>query len=212
MIAPASDPANLSEVGWGVILEPSADSSVRDALSPLLALRREQSRDYYREATYRPGETASRFLARHGLSPNQIEPAKTPYYLLIVGSPNRVPYRFQQQLDVGYAVGRLHFDDEEMYRRYAETAIAAEISPAPQSRRIAVFAPTFAGDQHTQLLAESLLTPLAQTVRESEWQVQMWTGDGSNEGRVDADVGREQAARDPGGGDPLLGCAPGDPR
>ena len=62
------------------------------------------------------------------------------------------------------------------HRRYAETAIAAEISPAPQSRQIAVFAPTFAGDQHTQLLAESLLTPLALTVRESEWQVQMWTG------------------------------------
>ena len=149
---------------------------MRQALGPLLEFRREQSREYYRETTYRPGETASRFLGRHGLSPNQIEPAKMPNYLLIVGSPNRVPYRFQQQLDVGYAVGRLHFDDEEMYRRYAETAIAAEISPAPQSRQIAGFAPTFAGDQHTQLLAESLLTPLAQTVRESEWQVQMWTG------------------------------------
>ena len=161
-------------------LEPSADSSVRDALSPLLALRREQSRDYYREATYRPGETASRFLARHGLSPNQIEPARMPYYLLIVGSPNRVPYRFQQQLDVGYAVGRLHFDDPEMYRRYALAAIAAETSPAPQSRRIAVFAPEFAGNQHTALLAQRLAGRLTyEAMRESDWLMTMWRGDGA---------------------------------
>jgi hypothetical protein len=189
VIAPTIDPADLSQAGWGVIFEPGTDPSVREALSPLLALRREQSRDYYRESSYRPGETASRFLARHGVGPGPIIPGKMPYYLLIVGSPNRVPYRFQQQLDVGYAVGRLHFDDAEMYRRYADTATLAERSPAPQSRQIAVFAPKFAGDQHTQLLAQWLLSPLAQTVRDSEWRVDIRTGDAATKATLAQTLG-----------------------
>jgi hypothetical protein len=178
MIPPESDPCHLSDVGWGVVFEAGADPSIREALAPLLELRREQSGDHFREVTCRPGETAARLLARHGLGPNQTDPAKMPYYLLIVGPPNRVPYRFQQQLDVGYAVGRLHFDDLEMYGRYAETVVAAETRPAPRSRLITVFAPRFADDQHARLLADWLVEPLAtETLREAEWQTRIASHD-----------------------------------
>jgi hypothetical protein len=178
MIAPEIDPAHLSEVGWGVVFEAGGDPSIREALAPLLALRREQSGDHFREVTYRTGETAARLLARHGLGPNQTDPAKMPYYLLIVGSPNRVPYRFQQQLDVGYAVGRLHFDEAAMYGRYAEAVIAAETKPAAQSRQITVFAPRFADDQHARLLADWLVEPLAsEMLRESEWRTRIASHD-----------------------------------
>ena len=109
------DPKKLDESGWGVIFAHDAEPALVDALRPLLDWRKEQAGEYYREYTggmggFRPNDTKTTWLGRQGGSVGPADPEKVPYYLMIVGSPERIPYRFQTLLDVQYAVGRIDFE------------------------------------------------------------------------------------------------------
>jgi hypothetical protein len=175
------DPKNLAESGWGVVFAYDDQDRVpviKEALKELLELRREQAGGHYREFTdqsaYRPGESKSAFLARHGIGPGPADPDKVPYYLLLVGDPEKIPYRFQYQLDVQYAVGRIHFKTLEEYAQYARSVVMAEKGKLSIPRRAAFFGVQNLDDPATDLSANQLVAPLAQRLAgdQKNWTIE----------------------------------------
>ncbi len=168
------DERELCQTGWGVIFAEDADPEVEKALQPLLKLREGQTGQRYHRYDFRVGkDTKSSFLARQGAGPGPANPDKVPYYLLIVGSPEKIPYDFQSQLDVQYAVGRLHFETVAEYRTYAESVVAVESEVVKLPRRAGFFGVTHEHpDTATNQSLDYLINPLYQTLSRSsaDWQ------------------------------------------
>lgn len=172
-----SDYTDLSQAGWGVIFaNEDRYPEIRAALAPLLDHRRQASSPLYCEyvggAGYVRGDSIYNFLAKHGMGPGLADPKRVPLYLLIVGSPEEIPFDFQYQLGVQYRVGRIHFDTLESYSNYAVNVLAAEVI-APKPKVGVFFSPDHSGDPSTRLSVEHLAEPLAINLsrRCNEWTI-----------------------------------------
>jgi Peptidase family C25 len=198
-LGPGIDPRDLAVTGWGVIFHERESGEIREALAPLLDHRKAQaSRNYnhlYQELTgtdgYRDGEGKEDFLAKHRAVTGAVNPDRMPYYLLLVGGPDRIPFHFQQQLDVQYGVGRIAFDTPEEYARYAKSVVDAETVGAPRNQRVAVFGVRNPGDDSTDLTAEYLAQPLGDRLRTPaswqkvrDWEVQPFLAEEATKARL----------------------------
>ena len=186
---PWVDPGDLSEAGWGIVFPATwpiaRQKALEVALAPLLKLRARQAGGLYRVYAgaegYRPGDTVRGFLhrpPRHADAANPAAPDETgvPYYLLLVGSPEEIPFEFQYQLDVQYAVGRLDFgEDIAAYTNYARNVVTSEAAPTRAHPQVVLFGTENPGDVATSLSAKHLITPLYRHIRSriagSAWQV-----------------------------------------
>lgn len=193
------DPDDLADAGWGVIFPSESDPRIKHALRPLLDLRRGQAgaRDPRRFRVLegpngvRPGESKTSFLARHGVGFGPADPERMSYYLLLVGSPVDIPYRFQYELDVTYAVGRLYFENLESYTNYAQSVVDAETQLPPrrmQATFIGVRNPT---DRATHLSADYLVTPLeaALATQRTDWTFDLKIADQATKAEVSGVLG-----------------------
>ena len=164
----ASDPNDLAMTGWGVVFpmvetdspEDARQQAIMAALKPLLDLREQQAGAYYKVLYFKPSDTKPKFLARYHAGPGPSDPEKVPYYLMLVGSPTEIPFSAQYQLDVQYAVGRIHFETIDDYAAYANSVVAAETQGLALAREVATFAVANEDDPATQLSAAHLVTPL----------------------------------------------------
>lgn len=197
------DATNLAEAGWGVIFAAHADPAIKEALAPLLARRETQAgprfRVYEGGAGHRGAkDNKTKFLERNGgARSGPADPDRVPYYLLIVGDPAAIPYTFQYQLDVQYAVGRIHFDTVAEYANYAQNVVAAETAGNPRPRRLHFFGVENPDDPATQASAAMLVDPLRAALAldnvERGWG---WTIDATMRG----DASRAELKRRLGGG------------
>ncbi len=185
---------DLASAGWGVIFAGDLDAAVVEALQPLIDFRGKQAEDRFQRFAgpegYRvddPTESVRSFLRRRKVLPSMpADPQRVPYYLLLVGSPAAVPFRFQYGLDVVYAVGRLWFEnpdgtpDLDAFDRYARAVVASESEPDEKGRRRqAVFVGVANEDDvATGLSLRDLVQPLGnaigatEEIRKAGWDVQ----------------------------------------
>jgi hypothetical protein len=160
-----TDEGDLKQTGWGIVFHQNEDPAVIAALQPLIEHRRQQIGDVRKaillETDYRGGESYRDWLKRHGVAPVNVKPHKVPYYLLLIGSPEQIPYSFGYQLDLDYAVGRLHFDTVAQYENYARSVIDYETSHAvPHAKEAVFFGTRHPLDKATNMSANLLLKPL----------------------------------------------------
>ncbi len=177
--APGFDDANITQVGWGVIFaaENPETKNVYSALTSLLTHRQEQAKQLYHvymdSEGYRPGEPASEFLARHGAPSSEIDPERMPFFLLLVGDLESIPFQFQRDLSLNHAVGRIHFNTIDEYSTYARGMVDVESSTSWPARQAFFFATEHEADQHTHLTSQYLVRPLFQKLANDfpEWQM-----------------------------------------
>ncbi len=180
----------LDEAGWGLVMAEGADErfaaahggrSRRESLGGLCKLREQEAGGLYTDKlVLRQGESAAQFLARHGVrleDPVGPDPGKVPYYLLLVGDPEEIPYSVQYELDLQYAVGRICFDRPEDYAAYADAVVAAQEGRLRRRRRVTFFAVENPGDIPTARAADELIRPLAASLSETRrWQARTLSG------------------------------------
>jgi hypothetical protein len=175
------DADDLRQAGWGLIASEDESPEVLAALEPLLSLRRQQAGERFRlfhgARGYRGSarDSKNKFLVRSGGSASgPVSPEAVPYYLLIVGGPEKIPFEFQSQLDIQYAVGRVAFDSAPAYARYAQSVVAAETGSRTRPQRFTLFGVANPGDRATALSSQQLIAPLSELFASSEpaWEVQ----------------------------------------
>jgi len=190
------DATDLAQAGWGVIFAAEGDPAAREALQELLDLRAAQAGARFRifegPKGHRREETKSKFLVNRGADPSgPVDPDKLPYYLLIVGSPERIPYSFQYQLDVQYAVGRIWFPSTEQYAAYAQSVVAAETEGIRRARRVSFFGVHNADDRATELSSQLLVEPLCEQLAKNTrgWETQAVIGAEATHARLESLLG-----------------------
>ncbi len=162
------DPKNLASAGWGVIFAPNIKDDVRSALSPLLKHRQDQAGMYYKTYTWR-GQSKQQFLISQGASPGPANPKKIPYYLLIVGDPTTIPFKFQYDLDVQYGVGRISFESAAEYASYAQSVVDAETGRGIlPPKEVTLFGVCNPDDPATDQTLYDLIDPLAKVLKKEE--------------------------------------------
>jgi hypothetical protein len=183
-VAYGIDWSNLAQAGWGIIfpasMPPNQLEAVKDALKPLLDLRRDQAtrtnQKFYREFSgpdgYRTGESKNDFLKRLKVGLGAANPESgLPFYLLIVASPEEIPFSFQYQLDFIYGVGRIYFEQLESYAIYAQSVVAAENQQIRRAKKATFFG--VAHDGSTLSSSNYLVAPLHTelTSKHKDWNI-----------------------------------------
>lgn len=196
-------PQDLASAGWGIVFPPGVAPEVREALQPLVCHRREAAaaveRRRFQELYYRPRQGKRDFLAMNGAMPaGAVDPDRVPYYLLLVGDPREIPFSFQYDLGVQYAVGRLSFEAPEEYAHYARSVIEAESRGIRRDRRALLFAPQHPDDPCTVDTVEKLVRPLGERFADQgDWQVATTVGAEADKAALRRALGGDRGDQNP---------------
>ncbi len=167
------DPLDFWDTGWAIVFHKDEDPEVKKALRPLFDHRLKMIRDEFQADDAAKivkwiedysGQGAREWLIKNKADFATVEPTCMPYYILLVGSPEKISFRFGHLLSAGYAVGRLYFDKVDDYKAYVKSVIDYETAkgkPAPTSKDIVLWGPRQKNDGATKMSSELLVKPLS---------------------------------------------------
>ena len=162
---------DLASAGWGLVVAETISMEIMDALAPLLQLRKDEAGEVFQVLALRAGESKNDFLARHGTGPSVVDPHVVPYYLLLVGGPEQIPFDVPvpaRRLVRGRAARPAGPDGVRRLRRVRRRGRARRCrAAARRSRRtrLQLFATWHPGDTPTPLSASRLVEPLGSQLR-----------------------------------------------
>ena len=189
------NPNDLAEVGWSVIFHEGEDDGIRKALAPLLEHRRGMAGKRFRELVFRATDRANprAFFERYRIGRDDVDPRIIPY-LLIVGSPEAIPFEFQYGLDLIPAVGRLYFKDVSSYSTYAENVVKNETSLFSRSRSMTLLGAE--NDSLTELRTNKRTSFLAEKLAKKieGWDFETVTGLDATKDRLKHLMGGSQTS------------------
>lgn len=152
-------------VGWTFLVgkdDPRKDKVI-SAMRPLAERRRMKNPEKPLVLNTDDGDEWLDWLQDNYFSPD-VE--QQPHYVLIVGGPQHVPFRFQSILATAAAVGRLDFDSIEDLKTYVEKVTRLESAENPLLKPETVFFATDAGLQDPTYFSRRFMAePLAQDVQ-----------------------------------------------
>lgn len=167
------EPEDFDETGWAIVFHKDEDPKVKAAMKRLFDHRVKMVREEFGAddaekivlwiEDYK-GETAREWLIKHKADFGTVKPTCMPYYILLVGNPERIPFKFGHWLAGGYGVGRLYFDEVSDYEAYVDSLIRYETEagkPAPTNKDLIFWGPRQRNDGATKLSSEFLVKPLA---------------------------------------------------
>lgn len=152
---------DIASVGWALVFHEEESEPVKNAMRELLAWRSHgmDKTKLFHELIYpRDCADAPAWLDRLLVRPGEFELEKIPYYLLFIGSPERIPFEVTRDLAADYCVGRLFFEGEGDYRKYLQNLLAYERGEVRTRREAVFFNPVH--DEMTSLIANDLIDPL----------------------------------------------------
>lgn len=200
-LGPDVDPKKLEQAGWGVVYAQNVSDAVKEALTPLIDWRRglsNKEKELFKAYEFLPHYANPQrgfrdFMSDNDAAPrDDADPEEMPYYMLLVGDPQEIPYVFQYALDVNRAVGRIHFDTVAEYANYAESVVAAEKEGLYLPRQAAFFGVTNENDEATRLSTNHLIKPLYEKFEQKfspEWQIDSYLGTEANKAQLQAVLG-----------------------
>lgn len=123
---PTVDLGNPRLAGWTYLIhrdDPNREA-IEAALKPLATYRAMADAPLI----FAGEEDWTKWLTEKYLS---IPQRKRPYYVLLAGDPELIPFRFQAMLDVAACVGRVDFDSVDDLKTYVDKVIRLEDAPEP---------------------------------------------------------------------------------
>ena len=160
----------LKDAGWAVLWGNSATADHKKALNDLIRFRENEVSDpklFHEFSDYVAGQTVAQWLAAAPRNIKElqtmqvVEPEKgLPYYLLIVASPEDIPFDFQCGLDLYWGVGRVWFSSIEEFGCYARSVIAYEkADTVDTTKELALFGTNREGDDASVALYKNVFQP-----------------------------------------------------